>query len=116
MNTVRTFTTGAGTEGSYYSLPALAEQGFSGISRMPVSLRIVLESLLRNCDGLKVTEQDVKNLAAWNAKEPGSYEIPFTAPRCLYGSVRFKGLEVSSKPITLEKYKELETAWEANKK
>ena len=45
-----------------------------------------------------------------------SYEIPFTAPRCLYGSVRFKGLEVSSKPITLEKYKELETAWEANKK
>ena len=45
-----------------------------------------------------------------------SYEIPFTAPRCLYGSTRFKGLEVSSKPITLEKYKELETAWEANKK
>ena len=44
-----------------------------------------------------------------------SYEIPFTAPRCLYGSVRFKGLEVSSKPITLDKYKELEAAWEAGK-
>ena len=44
-----------------------------------------------------------------------SYEIPFTAPRCLYGSVRFKGLEVSTKPITLDKYKELEAAWEAGK-
>ncbi len=83
MNTVRTFTTGAGAEGKYYSLPALAEQGFEGIKRMPVSLRIVLESLLRNCDGLKVTEQDVKNLAAWNAKAPGSYEIPFTVARII---------------------------------
>ncbi len=83
MNTVRTFTTGAGAEGKYYSLPALAEQGFAGINRMPVSLRIVLESLLRNCDGLKVSEQDVKNLAAWNAKNPGSYEIPFTVARII---------------------------------
>ncbi len=83
MNTVRTFTTGAGAEGKYYSLPALAEQGFAGINRMPVSLRIVLESLLRNCDGLKVSEQDVKNLAAWNARNPGSYEIPFTVARII---------------------------------
>ncbi|MBR5888730.1 MAG: aconitate hydratase AcnA [Akkermansia sp.] len=83
MNTQRTFTTGNGKSGQYYSLPALAEQGFPGISRMPVSLRIVLESLLRNCDGLKVTEADVKNLAAWNAKEPGSYEIPFTVARII---------------------------------
>ncbi len=83
MNTVRTFTTGSGAEGKYYSLPALAEQGFAGINRMPVSLRIVLESLLRNCDGLKVTEQDVKNLAAWNAGAPGNYEIPFTVARII---------------------------------
>ena len=83
MNTLRTFTTGSGSAGQYYSLPALAEQGFPGISRMPVSLRIVLESLLRNCDGLKVSEDDVKNLAAWNAKEPGSYEIPFTVARII---------------------------------
>ena len=83
MNTVRTFTTGAGTQGNYHSLPALAEAGFGGINRMPVSLRIVLESLMRNCDGLKVTEQDVKNLAAWNAKTPGSYEIPFTVARII---------------------------------
>ena len=83
MNTIRTFTTGKGTEGKYYSLPALAGKGYSGIGRMPISLRIVLESLMRNCDGLKVTEQDVKNLAAWTAKTPGSYEIPFTVARII---------------------------------
>ena len=45
-----------------------------------------------------------------------SYEVPFTAPRCLYGCNRFKGLEVSTKPVTLEKYNELAAAWEAGKK
>lgn len=82
-STKRDFITGNGTTGQYYSLPALAEQGFPGINRMPVSLRIVLESLLRNCDGLKVTQQDVANLASWNAKAPGSYEIPFTVARII---------------------------------
>ena len=83
MDTLRTFTTGKGTEGKFHSLSALAEQGYAGINRMPVSLRVVLESLMRNCDGLKVTEQDVKNLAAWNAACPGSYEIPFTVARII---------------------------------
>ncbi len=83
MDTLRTFTTGNGSTGQYYSLPALAEQGFGGINRMPVSLRIVLESLLRNCDGLKVTEQDVRNLAGWQAGIPGDYEIPFTVGRII---------------------------------
>ena len=82
-STKRDFTTAKGSTGHYYSLPALAEQGFPGISRMPVSLRIVLESLLRNCDGLKVTEQDVANLASWNAKAPGQFEIPFTVARII---------------------------------
>ena len=45
-----------------------------------------------------------------------SYEIPFTSPRCLYGNVRFKGLEVSSKPVTLEQYKKLEAEWQEGKK
>lgn len=81
MNATRTFTTGLGTEGIYYSLPALAEAGYAGLDRLPVSIRIVLESLLRNCDGLKVTEKDVDNLASWNAKAPGDYEIPFTVAR-----------------------------------
>ncbi len=83
MDTLRTFEAGKGCTGSFHSLPALAEQGFPGIRRMPVSLRIVLESLMRNCDGLKVTERDVRNLAAWDAKNPGSYEIPFTVARII---------------------------------
>ncbi len=65
----------------YYSLPALAESLGSDLSRLPVSIRIVLESVLRNADGVKVTETDIKNLANWNAKNPGVYEIPFTVAR-----------------------------------
>ncbi|MBR5523460.1 MAG: aconitate hydratase AcnA [Akkermansia sp.] len=83
MDTIRAFTTGNGSTGQFHSLPALAAQGYPGISRMPISLRIVLESLMRNCDGLKVSEQDVANLAAWNAKAPGDYEIPFTVARII---------------------------------
>lgn len=83
MDTKRTFITGNGSVGTLFSLPALAEQGFEGISRMPVSLRIVLESLMRNCDGLKVTEQDVRHLASWKAQNPGHYEVPFTVARII---------------------------------
>lgn len=81
METIRTFNTGANQEGKYYSLPALAEQGFTGISRMPVSLRIVLEAVLRHCDGVKVRPEDVTNLANWSAQNPGDYEIPFIVSR-----------------------------------
>ena len=81
MNTPLTFTTGSGAPGKYYSLPALEAAGVGKVSRLPVSIRIVLESLLRNLDGKKVTEADVKNLANWNAKAPGEYEIPFTVAR-----------------------------------
>jgi aconitate hydratase len=81
MNTPLTFTTGSGAPGKFYSLPALESAGVGNVSRLPVSIRIVLESLLRNLDGKKVTEADVKNLANWNAKSPGEYEIPFTVAR-----------------------------------
>ncbi|MDF1659326.1 MAG: aconitate hydratase AcnA, partial [Verrucomicrobiales bacterium] len=82
LDVVRSFTTGSGAEGKYYSLPALAEAGIApDLSRLPVSIRIVLESVLRNVDGRKVSEEDVKNLAGWNAKSPGEYEIPFTVAR-----------------------------------
>lgn len=81
VETIRTFQTGNGSEGQFYSLPALASQGYEGISRMPVSLRIVLESVMRNCDGLKVRGQDVTNLATWSASNPGDYEIPFVVSR-----------------------------------
>ncbi len=81
MNTLSTFTTGSGAEGKFYSLPALAEQGFPNLPRLPVSIRIVLESLLRNNDGLKVSEKDITNLANYNAAAPGDYEIPFVVAR-----------------------------------
>ncbi len=82
LDTTRTFTTGSGTQGKLTSLPALKEAGIApNLDKLPVSIRIVLEALARNCDGKKVTEQDVKNLAKWNAKAPGDYEIPFVVAR-----------------------------------
>ena len=66
----------------YYSLPALGEHpGMWNISRLPVSIRIVLESVLRNCDGKKVLEADVKELANWSATDKSSKEIPFVVSR-----------------------------------
>src|SRR5882724_2262239 len=64
-----------------YSLPALEEQEIGKISRLPVSIRIVLESVLRNCDGKKVRRKDVEALANWNAKSPANEEIPFVVAR-----------------------------------
>ncbi len=82
MQTLRTFTTGSGTDGWFHSLPALKEAGLApNLERLPVSIRIVLESLVRNCDGRKVTEQDVRNLANWDARAPGHYEIPLVVAR-----------------------------------
>src|SRR4249920_164179 len=80
-DTLRTFDAGNGKTGLYYSLPALEEKGLGKISRLPVSIRIVLESVLRNCDGIKVAERDVETLAAWNAKAPAPEEIPFVVAR-----------------------------------
>ncbi len=81
FSTVRTFTTGSGKPGRYHSLPALEEAGVGPISRLPISIRIVLESVLRNCDGKKVAEKDVRALANWNAKAPATEEIPFVVAR-----------------------------------
>lgn len=67
----------------YYSLPSLEEQGVGKISRLPVSIRVVLESVLRNCDGRKITEDNIKQLAKWNASSPGKTEIPFVVARVL---------------------------------
>jgi aconitate hydratase len=81
IDALRTFDAGKGKTGFYHSLPALEEKGLGKISRLPVSIRIVLESVLRNCDGKKVAEKDVETLAAWNAREPAQEEIPFVVAR-----------------------------------
>src|SRR2546430_4460343 len=71
------------SHGSLYSLPAVEKQGLGKVSRLPVSLRVVLESLLRNLDGKRVREQDVKALASWQAKAERTEEIPFVVSRVL---------------------------------
>src|SRR5919106_1546012 len=81
FKTLREFDAGKGREGFLYSLPALEEQGIGKISRLPVSIRIVLESVLRNCDREKIRRKDVEALAKWNAKSPANEEIPFVVAR-----------------------------------
>src|SRR5437879_11332672 len=81
FKTLKKFEAGKGREGFLYSLPALEEQGVGTMSRLPVSIRIVLESVLRNCDGEKVRRKDVEALANWNPKKPANEEIPFVVAR-----------------------------------
>ncbi|MFM9982542.1 MAG: aconitate hydratase AcnA [Burkholderiales bacterium] len=71
----------AGKSGKFYSLPALEKALGTKISRLPVSIRIVLESVLRNCDGKKVTEEHVKQLANWQPNAARTDEIPFVLAR-----------------------------------
>ena len=80
-NTFKEFKLASGKTGKYYSLPALEKAGLGKISRLPVSIRIVLESVLRNCDGKKVTEEHVKQLAGWKPNAARSNEIPFVLAR-----------------------------------
>ena len=81
FQTLQPFHPGAGRTGYLHSLPALEKAGIGPVSRLPHSIRIVLESVLRNCDGKKVGEQDVRNLANWNARQPINEEIPFVVAR-----------------------------------
>jgi len=81
LNTLQTFDLGNGKTGRFYSLPALEAAGAGRISRLPVSLRIVLESVLRNFDGRTITEQHVRDLASWQPNVPRTAEIPFVVAR-----------------------------------
>jgi len=79
FNTLRSFQAN-GASHSFYSLPALEAAGYK-VSRLPVSIRLVLESLLRNCDGKRVSEAAIRDLAGWQAKAPRTEEIPFVVAR-----------------------------------
>jgi aconitate hydratase len=81
FNTLQSFDLGNGHTGQFYSLPALEKAGVGPISKLPVSVRLVLESVLRNCDGLKVQEANVRELANWKATESRTAEIPFVVAR-----------------------------------
>ena len=81
FNTLQSFDLGNGHTGQFYSLPALEKASVGPISKLPVSVRLVLESVLRNCDGLKVQEANVRELANWKANESRTAEIPFVVAR-----------------------------------
>ena len=81
LNTLKEFKIGGSKKGSFYSLPALGKSLGVDVSRLPVSIRIVLESVLRNCDGKKVTEEHVRQLANWAPKAARTDEIPFVVAR-----------------------------------
>src|SRR5471030_2244482 len=81
FNSLQTVDLGNGKSGKFYSLPALEKAGVGSISKLPVSIRIVLESVLRNCDGKKVSEANIKELANWKPTEARTAEIPFVVAR-----------------------------------
>jgi aconitate hydratase len=79
---LHTFKIASGKTGRFFSLPALARQ-FPKVARLPVSMRIVLESVLRNCDGQKVTAEHVQQLANWSPNADRTDEIPFVVARVI---------------------------------
>ena len=81
FNTLQAFDRGNGQTGQFYSLPQLEKEGVGQISRLPVSIRIVLESVLRNYDGKRIEEKDVRNVASWGPNDTRTAEIPFTVAR-----------------------------------
>ena len=83
FNSLQTFDVAPGKSGRFYSLPHLEKEGVGPISKLPVSIRIVLESVLRNCDGTKITEEDVRALANWQPTGERTEEIPFVVARVL---------------------------------
>lgn len=84
FNTRQTFKTGKGSDGIYYSLPQLESEGIGNISRLPISIRIVLESVLRNFDGgKKVSEANIRELANWGPSAERTAEIPFVVARVI---------------------------------
>ena len=81
FGTLRSFDLGNGRQGALYALPQLEKTGVGPVSRLPVSIRLVLESVLRNCDGKRVLEQNVRALANWKPTAPRKEEIPFVVAR-----------------------------------
>jgi aconitate hydratase len=81
FDSLQKFELGNGLTGHFYSLPQLEKSGVGPISKLPVSIRIVLESILRNFDGKKVREEDIRILANWSPNGERSAEIPFVVAR-----------------------------------
>ncbi|GHD60565.1 aconitate hydratase AcnA [Jeongeupia chitinilytica] len=81
LQTLKSLALASGESLDYYSLPELESAGVGPVSRLPVSIRLVLEAVLRNCDGKKVTEEHVRQLANWKPQGERVEEIPFIVAR-----------------------------------
>src|ERR1051326_2921583 len=82
FNTLDSFDLATG-KGQFYSLRKLEQAGIGAVSKLPVSIRIVLESVLRNVDGRKIAEDDVRALAGWKPNAERTEEVPFMVARFL---------------------------------
>ena len=80
---IKEFKLKSGKTGKYYSLAALEAAGLGKTSRLPISLRVVLESVLRNCDGKRITEDAVRAIAGWKPNAPRTQEVPFVLARIM---------------------------------
>ena len=89
FSTLQDFRPAAGKGGKFYSLPALTKT-FPSVARLPVSIRIVLEAVLRNCDGKKISEEHVRQLANWQPNATRVDEIPFIVARVVLSSISIK--------------------------
>lgn len=83
FDSLQSFRLGDGSEGYFYSLPQLEKAGVGPISRLPVSIRILLEAVLRHYDGQRITEEDVRALASWRPTDVRTREVPFIVARIL---------------------------------
>src|SRR5712664_3030126 len=83
FNSFQTFTPATGKTSELYSLPQLEKEGVGKISRLPVSIRVMLESVLRNFDGERITEDDVRSVANWQPNAERTEEVPFVVARVL---------------------------------
>src|SRR5438477_1344021 len=81
FNTLQKFVAGNGRIGFFHSLPELERQDVGPVSRLPVSIRIVLESVLRNCDAKRIHENDIRRLANWKPHAERTWEVPFIVAR-----------------------------------
>jgi len=72
-----------GTQAEYYKLETLEKNGVGAVSRLPFSIKVLLESVVRNCNNYDVTEEAVHQLANWKAKEQSLAEVPFKPARVL---------------------------------
>ncbi len=114
FNSLREFDPGNGRKGRLYSLAALERGGVGRVSRLPISIRILLESVLRNLDGRKITEGHIRQLANWKPGAPRTEEVPFVAARivlqdftgvpllCDLAAMRGAALRMGKEPSVIE--------------